>query len=142
MNEHFILQTGNSEAEIASALEAATNWLARFEIPSAAQYFIRLAIEELGTNWIKYGCPEPIEHRMTFELSLRADAVILKTTDTGPAFNPLKAPPPRNDLPLEKQEVGGLGILLLRKMADRMSYERVDHLNVVTIEKSTGHKPS
>lgn len=142
MNECLVLHMGNSNAEIASALDAATSWLELFEIPSATQYFIRLAIEEIGTNWIKYGCAEPLEHRMTLELSLPADAVVLKATDTGTAFNPLDMPPPRSDLPLEERELGGLGILLLRKMADRMSYERIDNLNVVTVEKSTGHKQS
>ena len=142
MKERLALRIENSHAAIASALNETTRWLAYFEIPTATQYFIRLAIEELGTNWIKYSSKDAHEEGMTFELLLYADMVVLKATDTGPAFNPLDVPPPLKSLPPEKRDPGGLGILLLRKMADRMSYERRESMNIVTIEKSTSHTPA
>ena len=142
MKERLAQRIENSHASIASALNETTRWLEYFEIPAATEYFIRLAIEELGTNWIKYSSTDAHEEGMTFDLLLCADVVVLTATDTGPAFNPLDMPPPPKSLPPEKRDPGGLGILLLRKMADRMSYERRESMNIVTIEKSTSNTPA
>lgn len=141
MKECLTLRVENSDHAIASALDKATRWFAGFEIPSATQYFMRLAIEELGTNWMKYSTQTAHADGMAFELLLCADKVVLRATDTGPAFNPLEVPPPPETLPPEKRDPGGLGILLLRKMADRMSYERRASMNIVTIEKTVNLSP-
>lgn len=141
MKECLTLHIQNSDHAIASALGEATNWFAGLEIPAATQYFIRLAIEELGTNWMKYSSQAAHADGMGFELLLCADRVVLRATDTGPEFNPLDVPPPPESLPPEKRDPGGLGILLLRKMADRMSYERRASMNIVTIEKTGNRSP-
>lgn len=139
MKPPLSMRIGHSNADVASALNEATAWLADPKPPAAAEFFIRLAIEELGTNWIKYGAKDSPEGFMTLELFHGNDALTLKTTDPGCPFNPLDVPPPQTELPPEQREPGGLGILLLRKMADRMSYERRDGLNIITVEKSTSH---
>ena len=38
-------------------------------------------------------------------------------------------------LPAEKRDVGGLGVFLVKKLADRIDYAYTDGQNVVTIEK-------
>jgi anti-sigma regulatory factor (Ser/Thr protein kinase) len=139
MNTPLSLRIGNSNADIASALDQTTGWLEKMEIPAEARFFPGLAIEELATNWIKYGCSGSSKDFMTLELFHRAGTLTLIATDTGAPFNPLDMPPPLAGVPLEQREPGGLGILLLRKMADRMSYERRDEQNIVTLEKSTIH---
>ena len=135
MKDEISIRIGNSIGEVASALNESMIWLGQFEVSAKAQYFVRLTIEELATNWIKYGCQETREHLMTFDLHHTADRLILKVTDNGAPFNPLNAPISSTDLPLEERDLGGLGILLLRKMADHMSYEHRDGLNILTLEK-------
>jgi anti-sigma regulatory factor (Ser/Thr protein kinase) len=49
----------------------------------------------------------------------------------------LDVPIPSTDLPLEERDLGGIGILLLRKMADQMSYEHRDGMNILTLEKAS-----
>lgn len=137
MKDEISIRIGNSIGEVASALNESMIWLGQFEISAKAQYFVRLAMEELATNWIKYGCLETREHLMTFELCHTADRLILKVTDNGAAFNPLDVPIPSTDLPLEERDLGGIGILLLRKMADQMSYEHRDGMNILTLEKAS-----
>lgn len=141
MKECLTLHIQNSDHAIASALGEVSSWFAGLEIPAATQYFMRLAIEELGTNWMKYSSQAAHGDGMGFELLHCADRVVLRATDTGPAFNPLDLPPPPESLPPEKRDPGGLGILLLRKMADRMSYERRASMNIVTIEKIGNRSP-
>ena len=137
MKDDISIRIGNSIDEVASALDEFIIWLGQFEVSAKAQYFVRLAIEELATNWIKYGCLETREHLMTFDLRHTAERMILKVTDNGTAFNPLDVPIPSTDLPLEERDLGGLGILLLRKMADQMSYEHRDGMNILTLEKAS-----
>lgn len=139
MNAPLSLRIGNSNADIASALDQTTRWLEKMEIPAAARFFPGLAIEELATNWIKYGWSGSLKDFMTLDLSHHAGTLTLISTDPGAPFNPLDVPPPPGGVPLEQREPGGLGILLLRKMADRMSYERRDGQNIITLEKSTTH---
>ena len=135
MKDEISIRIGNSIGEVASALDESMVWLGQFEVSAKAQSFVRLAIEELATNWIKYGCLETREHLMTFDLRHTADRLILKVTDDGAPFNPLDAPIPPTDQPLEERDLGGLGILLLRKMADHMSYEHRDGMNILRLEK-------
>ncbi len=137
MKDEISIRIGNSIGEVASALDESMVWLGQFEVSAKAQSFVRLAIEELATNWIKYGCLETREHLMTFDLRHTADRLILKVTDDGAPFNPLDAPIPLTDQPLEERDLGGLGILLLRKMADHMSYEHRDGMNILTLEKAS-----
>lgn len=137
MKDQVSIRIGNSIAEVSSALDESMSWLGQFEVSAKAQYFVRLAIEELATNWIKYGCSETQEHLMTFDLRHTAERMILKVTDNGALFNPLDALIPSTDLPLEERDLGGIGILLLRKMADQMSYEHRDGMNILTLEKAS-----
>ena len=60
---------------------------------------------------------------------------MLTVTDDGHPFNPLEAPEPKTDLPIEDRPIGGLGIHLLRELSDGMTYERRNGRNQVTIVK-------
>ena len=136
MNESHSIRIGNSMAEVASALDEAANWIEALQVTAKAQYFLSLAIEELATNWIKYGCRDSGAHVMTFDLGVSEGMLTLTATDDGLPFNPMDAPTPSTSLPLEERDPGGLGILLLRKMADEMSYEHREGMNILTLEKA------
>ena len=136
MNETRSIRIGNSMTEVTSALDEAANWIEPLHVSAKAQYFLSLAIEELATNWIKYGCCDTGTHSMTFDLGIRDGWITLTATDGGLPFNPMEAPTPSTGLPLEERDTGGLGILLLRKMADEMSYEHREGMNILTLEKA------
>jgi len=94
---------------------------------------LELAMEEAIVNVIKHGKVD--------ELSLGAcqsegQQIEFELTDAGPAFNPLTHPlPEETDLPLEKLEPGGKGLILMRKCTDAILYRRDGDLNVLTIVK-------
>ncbi|NDG73338.1 MAG: ATP-binding protein [Proteobacteria bacterium] len=136
MNESFSIEIENAMGDIASALDAVRVWLNQFEIPLKTHEFVSLAIEELSTNWFKYGCKDMGKHVMSFDLRLRDKNLILQVTDSGSPFNPMNFPFPTTNLPPEDRKPGSLGILLLRKSADHMSYEHRGGLNILTLEKS------
>ena len=137
MEGHLTLRIRSAFAEIPAANEAASGWLAGHHAPPAADHFASLVIEELVTNCIKYGYDDDAAgHIIEVEMELSATELVLTVTDDGHAFNPLALPEPDTSQPVEERPIGGLGLHLLRKMADRMDYARADGKNRLTLRKS------
>ena len=85
-------------------------------------YFLRLAIEEIATNLIKYGyahmLPGPIQVCCAYEHG----RLRLVLRDRGRPFDPREAPPPDLSGDIRSRAVGGLGIFLVRQLADELLY--------------------
>ena len=120
---------------IRPATEQAESWLAEQRVSFEAMYLVSLAIEELVTNCIKYGYSDTKDHIVHFVLSMEDGALRIEVVDDGDPFNPLEAPPPDLSLPIEDRPIGGLGIHLLRELADDVSYERRDGTNRLRLTK-------
>ena len=135
MAAQLTLHVKNSATEIPVATAAVARWLADQHAPPAADYFASLAIEELVTNCIKYGYDDDRDHRIEIELKYAPAELTITVTDDGHRFNPLDRPEPDVNLPVEDRPIGGLGIHLLRKMADRIDYAREDSHNRLTLHK-------
>lgn len=141
MDNPLNLRIRNAFAEIPAANEAATQWLAARKAPPGAEHFANLAIEELATNLIKYGYDDAEEHIIEFELSFADGELVIVAIDDGHLFNPLEAPEPETNLPVEERPIGGMGIHLLRHLADSMDYERREGKNRLTLRKSCARPP-
>ena len=136
MSDRLTLQVKNSLASVQAANEDASRWLEERGVPGEIQYFANLAIEEFATNSIKYGYDDGKEHVIEVSLSLSSGKLALTIVDDGRAFNPLEAAEPNISVPVEDRPIGGLGIFLVRKMADRMDYTREGKKNRVRLQKS------
>lgn len=97
---------------------------------------INLALDELFTNIISYGYKKEGQHRIHFDISCQEGTVIIRVEDNGVPFDvaAFKAPDPQNTL--EDCKVGGLGLHLIRKLMDDISYKRQNNKNVVILRKS------
>ena len=120
---------------IGPATDQAEAWLSGHEASAGTTYLVALAIEELITNCIKYGYDDAAEHFVDIVFSVRDGALSMEVIDDGHAFNPLEAPPPDLSLAMEDRPIGGLGIHLLRELADGLTYERRNGTNRVVIRK-------
>lgn len=125
---------GTMEA-IRPATVRAETWLAGQRVSFEAMYLVSLAIEELVTNCIKYGYTDAKDHTIDFVLSVDAGTLQMEVIDDGNPFNPLDAARPDLTLPPEKRPFGGLGLHLLRELADEMRYERRDGTNRLSVTK-------
>ena len=96
---------------------------------------LNLALEEVITNIISYAFPDEEEHTILLRLAIVDQDMIAEVEDDGYPFNPLAVPDPEIDLPLEDRPIGGLGILLTKKMVDHIEYEHQDGKNVVRMKK-------
>ena len=95
-----------------------------------------LVLEEIFTNIIAYGHGDKNRHPVDFSLECNNYYLIIKVEDDGMPFNLLDADPVAMDTDLEHRSVGGLGIHLIRKYMDDVSYERISSKNVVTMRKN------
>lgn len=117
---------------LAQVTEEVRQFLEAQAVAGAAAYGVQLAIEELVTNIIKYGYDDEAPHQILLHLEIQAGVVRLSIEDDGHEFNPLTAPEPKLDQPLEDRLPGGLGLHLIREMAHDLTYERTSGRNRVT----------
>jgi serine/threonine-protein kinase RsbW len=129
------LHIKNSLEALQAAGESLSRWLTRCKAPQEVEHFARLALEEFVTNSIKYGYDDSNEHVIEVSLRLSVTELMVTFRDDGRPFDPVKAPEPDLDVPIEEREVGGLGIYLVRKMADKMTYAREGGKNQLVLHK-------
>jgi len=121
--------------EISRVNEEVSAWMNNLGVSSGLSHLPQLAIEELGTNVLKYGHDDDQAHEVDVELELSESGLQVTFTDDGRPFNPLETAAPDVSLPLEERAVGGLGIHLLRSVADTLEYQRVDGKNRIRLFK-------
>ena len=98
---------------------------------------ILILLEELLTNLAKYGYPDRAEPGVAeIVLVLNGGRLEIEFIDDGCAFDPLAVPLPNFDELLEERPVGGLGLHLLRSLADVVRYERRNNKNVIRMSRS------
>lgn len=114
---------------LASALHAAC-------APSKVRNDLRLALEELFINVAAYAYNPNVG---MLELNVEADgeegSFTISLSDKGSEFNPFEKPDPTKPASIEEATIGGLGILLVKRLMDECSYERIDDTNEVTVTK-------
>lgn len=127
---------------IAPAQAAVAAWTEAGAVPAPAAYRLALVLEELLANLAMHGRfdgpPPPVR------LHLDADDAQLRAVieDAAAPFDPREAPAPA-PARLDDDRVGGLGLALVRKMADRLDYGRaVDGWNrtelAIRLDAGTG----
>ena len=100
---------------------------------------IKLALEETAANVIQHAFRDiPAPHWIEVHLDIAAACVTAVVTDNGRPFDPSAASEPDVSLPLEQRHPGGLGILLLHRMVDRIEYRRTGGCNRLRLEKDRG----
>ena len=100
---------------------------------------IRLVVEELVINIVNYAYPDGNNDYLDVETSLTEDRITLRFRDGGVPFNPLEQAPPDMSLPMRQRQIGGLGIFMVSKKMDTMTYEYTNNENVLTITKDIKH---
>lgn len=94
-----------------------------------------LAVEEIFINIARYAYPENTNKLVKIVFEMKDKFVRLTIIDNGLAFNPIEASQPDIKESIEVRKVGGLGIYLTKKMADRLVYRRQDGSNYIVLEK-------
>ncbi len=125
----------NDLGQIAGAAARIDAFCAEIGLAEEIVFDVNLAVDELVTNTISYGYDDDGEHRIELVLRLEDGALVIDISDDGRAFDPLQAPAPDVGASLQDRAIGGLGIYLVRKTMDGVTYRRQDGRNVVTLTK-------
>lgn len=97
---------------------------------------IDIAIDELFGNIALYAYnPETGTATVCVELTEEPLAVIITFINNGVPYDPLKKDDPDIALSAEEREIGGLGIYMVKKSMDGISYEYKDGKNILSIMK-------
>lgn len=73
--------------------------------------------------------------RMRVEVTEAPISVIITFIDRGIPYDPLKKDDPDITLSAEEREIGGLGIFMVKKTMDEITYEYKDGQNILRIRK-------
>ena len=104
--------------------------------PMKAQMQIDIAIDELFSNIAHYSYnPEIGQATVRVEVMENPLAVYITFIDNGVPYDPLSKEDPDLTLSAEERQIGGLGIYLVKKSMDEITYEYKDGQNILSIKK-------
>ena len=93
-----------------------------------------IAVDELFTNIASYAYGYATGEAV-IEIEFPDGFAEITFRDWGTPYNPLTRPDPDVTLPAEKRDIGGLGIYMVKKSMDAISYRHEDGQNVLTIRR-------
>jgi anti-sigma regulatory factor (Ser/Thr protein kinase) len=133
MREITVAAVTNSISKVTAFVDEE---LARIGCDAKANAQIDICIDEIFANIANYAYgTEAGDVLVRLEFGKTERLVSLTFIDAGMPFDPRDAPDPDITSPLEERPIGGLGLFMVRKLTDSMSYRREDGHNILTIHK-------
>jgi sigma-B regulation protein RsbU (phosphoserine phosphatase) len=98
---------------------------------------IQIAIEEAVSNVVKFAYPKDtngmINLNVRRQINNDTDELIFEIVDSGIPFDPTITEMPDTTLPALERPIGGLGILIIKKTMDWLTYKRENAQNILTM---------
>jgi len=102
-----------------------------------SRYACQLAASEACENIVKHGYGERATGQIEARLRASPNDLTIELIDTAPAFNPASLPS-ATPWSVDDPPVGGLGLLIIRRVMDEVHYERSHGQNRLSMRKHTG----
>ena len=115
---HFIQEMGNS-----------------LQVPSDVIMSISLALEEAIVNVIKYAYPSGEQHEIRLKINVSPQGLHFSLIDNGNSFDITKKEDKWTASALEQHFVDSLGICLIYRIMDEVSYQSKEGQNVLSMRK-------
>ena len=133
-SSELVFSLRNQRSEIGRMFSILEEFCQQNGISDDDLFNIRLVLDEAVINVVMHGYEDMAEHLSNVALSLVAEVLTIHMDDDGVPYNPLNAPAPRFDLPVEQRRIGGLGVHIMKTLARKVEYRREDNRNHLTIE--------
>jgi anti-sigma regulatory factor (Ser/Thr protein kinase) len=103
-------------------------------LPEKAAYNMMLSCEEVILNIVSYAYPGG-DGQLDISWEDDTERRLLNVTfeDSGVPFDPLQKEEPDLSIPMQERKIGGLGIMMVRKLMDEVQYAYADGKNRLTI---------
>lgn len=106
------------------------------DCPAKTRIQIETAVEEIYVNIARYAFhPNIGEATVHCEVGGDPLQVTIQFLDCGKPFNPFEKKDTDITLSAEERDIGGLGILMVKKSMDEVDYAYKDGKNILTIKK-------
>ncbi|MGE3958523.1 MAG: ATP-binding protein [Vicinamibacterales bacterium] len=128
----------NDRSEIARMFSLLEGFCEANGIREDDMFNVRLVLDEAVINILVHGYEDTAEHLINVSLALDGGLLRIHIDDDGVAYNPLDAPLPRFDLPIEERRIGGLGVHIMKSIARDVRYRRDEGRNHLDIELAIG----
>lgn len=93
---------------------------------------VNLIVEEAAAN-IAFHAYEKKKGVGKLDVSISEAQIVLTFFDSGPHFDPLAKEDPNIHLSAEERPIGGLGIFMIKKLADKVYYSYQERQNILTV---------
>jgi serine/threonine-protein kinase RsbW len=129
----LLLTLANDRDAFDATRQAVLDFLNPYAPSEQALFNIELILEESLMNVIWHAFSDQAEHRIDLLVQVDPQQIVLRFEDDGIAFDPLQASEPVLPTSLDDAVPGGLGLMLVRKFAKSVAYERSGDRNRLTI---------
>lgn len=115
----------------------------RYDCSARVRFQLDVAVEEIFINIAKYAYRPGQAGQAAVRCCVGGDPlqVTIQFQDQGVPFNPLAKEDADITLSARERQIGGLGILMVKKSMDAVRYSYEDGKNILTIQKNIGAAP-
>ncbi len=104
-------------------------------VEPAARFDILMAVDEACSNVFEHAYGG-LTGEVDLSFETRDGDLVITVHDHGGAFNPEGVPTPNMHLPLEERPIGGLGLHLMRRLMDDVTFSfSPEHGNILVMAK-------
>jgi anti-sigma regulatory factor (Ser/Thr protein kinase) len=138
----MLIKIKNNIEEISRICDQVSDFCAKNEISEEKFHDIVLILDEVVTNVISYAYPDGDQHDFMLDISKENDRIFIKLVDSGIPFDPLGKTDPDVESDIEERQIGGLGIFLVKQLAEVVECSRTDDQNQLSITVSVNRNTS
>ena len=116
----------------------------RYDCSARVRFQLDVAVEEIFINIAKYAYRPGQAGQAAVRCCVGGDPlqVTIQFQDQGVPFNPLAKEDADITLTAQERQIGGLGILMVKKSMDAVRYSYEGGKNILTIQKNIGAAPA
>lgn len=135
MNDELNLSVACNVAALPGAQDAIAAFARAHNVPERIAFALDLVMDEVISNIINHGfAPDQSERWIQCRAAVGPALIAIAFVDNGRPFDPLtEAPEPDLTSAIEDRAIGGLGVHLVKTLADESRYSRQDGENTLEI---------
>lgn len=97
------------------------------------QFKAIMIAEEVFSNIAQYAYKKPNIGKLQIDTQVINNEYVITFRDNGKEYNLINRNNPDISVDIKDREIGGLGIYIIKKLADNISYERIDNTNILKV---------
>jgi len=122
MSQGLELTIASDLGNLARIGEFVTDAARRLGLDEKEAFEVQMAADEACANIIEHAYGIGVAGLITIRCAIEGDDFVVTLRDHGCAFDPDQVEEPDLSCPLEERQIGGLGLLFMRKLMDHVEF--------------------